>query len=297
MPCSKQQLMTAAMLALGAACTAGATEGGGTVYPLGVENFAAGAMPPPGLYGMVFGQHYHADTLKDGAGDTLPVPFGLTANVVAPRVIWVTGQTVAGGNLAFHTIVPLVDLDVRVGPRRESRRGVGDITAGFSIGWHHSPYLHSLAGIDVFVPSGHYDKADLANIGRNAWAAEPVYILSRIDPAGLNADIKLGYVFNRTNGDTAYRSGQEFHFDYALGWAFGPRWTAGASGYVYRQTTDDRQAGADLASGRGRAVAIGPSVKYDSGNGWFVTAKWQKEMAVRNRAAGSAVWLKAVFPL
>lgn len=299
MPCLKKRIFPAALLALGCASALDvhATEGGGTVYPLGVENFAAGAMPPPGLYGMVFGQHYHAGTLKDDAGNTVPLPFDLTANVVAPRMIWVTGHAVAGGNLAFHTIVPLVDLDVAVGPRRASRRGLGDITAGFSIGWHHGPYLHSLAGIDVFVSAGHYDKADLANIGRNYWATEPVYILSHIDPAGFNGDVKLGYLFNRTNGDTHVRSGQEFHFDYAAGWAVGARWTVGASGYYYRQTTADRQDGSDLALSNARAFAIGPSIKYDSKQGWFVTAKWQKETGVRNRAAGDALWLKAVFPL
>jgi hypothetical protein len=28
-----------------------------------------------------------------------------------------------------------------------------------------------------------------------------------------------------------------------------------------------------------------------------VTAKWQQEIAVKNRAQGNALWLKVVFPL
>lgn len=287
------------ILSLGATCGVKgyATEGGGTVYPVGVENFAAGALPPAGFYGMLFGQHYRATTLKDNDGNAVPVPFKVTADVIAPRFIWVTNQKLVGGDLAFHVIVPLVNLDVNVGPRSQTKTGIGDITTGFSIGWHHSPNLHSLAGVDLFVPTGGYDKNDLANIGRNYWAAEPLYVLSYNDPKGFNGDIKLGYIFNRNNKDMNYRSGQEFHFDYALGWGFGNNWTAGASGYYYQQTTSDRQGGSDIADNKGRAFAIGPSVKYDSGKGWFVTAKWQKELAVRNRPEGSAVWLKAVFPL
>jgi hypothetical protein len=246
---------------------------------------------------MLFGQHYRATTLKDNDGNTVPLPFKLTADVIAPRLIRVTNQKVAGGDLAFHAIVPLVRLDVNVGPFSQTETGIGDITTGFSIGWHHSPHLHSLFGVDLFVPTGGYKKEDLANIGRNYWAAEPLYVLSYINPSGFNADIKMGYVFNRTNKDTDYRSGQEFHFDYALGWGFAKTWTAGVSGYVYQQTTSDRRGGNDLADNKGRAFAIGPSIKYDSGKGWFVTAKWQKEMAVRNRPEGSAVWVKAVFPL
>ncbi|RJG01032.1 SphA family protein [Noviherbaspirillum sedimenti] len=298
----RQQFFTALqplILSFGIACAVEghAAEGGSTVYPLGVENFVAGALPPPGYYGMLFGQHYRATTLKDKDGNTVPVPFELTADVVAPRLIHVTDQTVAGGNLAFHAIFPVVHLDVRVGPRRQTRSGLGDITTGFSIGWHHTPKLHSLAGVDVFVPTGRYKKDDLANIGRNYWAAEPLYVVSYIDPNGFNADIKLGYIFNRTNTDTDYRSGQEFHFDYALGWGFANNWTAGVGGYVYQQTTSDRQGSNDLAGSKGRAFSIGPSIKYDSGKGWFVTAKWQKEMAVRNRPEGSAFWVKAAFPL
>jgi hypothetical protein len=289
----------AALLLLGAACGTAchATAGGGSLYPLGVENFAAGALPPPGLYGMVFGQHYRADTLKDGAGNSVPLPFSVRADVIAPRLVWVSGKRVAGGDLAFHAIVPLVDLDVSIAGRTQNKTGLGDITTGFSVGWHHSPKLHSLAGLDLFVPSGRHAANDLANIGRHHWAAEPLYVLSYIDPAGFNGDVKLGYLVNRADSSLGYRDGQEAHADYALGWGAGNGWTAGASGYWYRQVTADRAGGSAVADSKGRAFAIGPSVKYASPAGWFITVKWQKEFAVRNRAEGSAFWLKAVFPL
>ena len=45
------------------------------------------------------------------------------------------------------------------------------------------------------------------------------------------------------------------------------------------------------------AIAIGPSFKYDSGKGWFVTAKYQIDTQVRNRADAKSFWLKLVFPL
>ena len=105
------------------------------------------------------------------------------------------------------------------------------------------------------------------------------------------------WTFNQRNHATDYRSGQEFIVDYSAGWGFGNGLTVGAGGYVYRQMTDDSQAGQTIAGNRGRAFAIGPSIKYDSGKGWFVTAKYQMETDVRNRPEGAAFWLKAVFPL
>jgi hypothetical protein len=286
-------------LALAAACgSALASEGGGTVYPNGVENFMSGALPPPGLYGMVYGEHFSADRVNDADGHNLNVPgFKVTANVIAPRLAWVPGVKLLGGDLVVHAIVPIVNLKVSVAGNSQTKTGIGDIVAGPGIGWHHSPNLHSVAAVDFYLPTGGYDKNDLANIGRNYWAAEPLYALSYVDPAGFNGDVKAGYILNRRNKDTDYRSGQEFHFDYALGWGFGNGLTAGLGGYYWQQTTSDRQAGATLANSKGKTFAIGPTVKYDSGKGWFATLKWQKETTSENRAQGNAVWLKVVFPL
>ena len=70
----------------------------------------------------------------------------------------------------------------------------------------------------------------------------------------------------------------------------------GIGGYYYRQTTDDRQDGERIADNKGRALAIGPSIKYSGKDGWFVTAKWEQETQVRNRAQGDAYWVKLTVP-
>lgn len=275
-----------------------ATEGGGTLYPNGAENFSAGAMPPPGFYGMVFAQRYTADRVNDADGNNLRVPgFKITAHAVVPRFIWVTGTKFLGGDLSWHVLAPIVDLKVSAAGSSQHKTGWGDLTTGPGLGYHHSQQLHSLLGVDLYLPTGRYDRNDLANIGRNYYSIEPLYIVSYIDPAGFSGDLKFGYLVNRRNKDTGYRSGQEFHFDYAAGWGLGNGWTVGAGGYYYRQTTSDRQAGVDLADSKGSTFAVGPSVKYDSGKGWFATLKWQKETRSENRAQGHAVWFKAVFPL
>ncbi len=290
------RLATAVLATLSAASWA--TEGGGTLYPNGAENFAAGAMPPPGIYGMLFAEHYSASRVNDADGNNLEVPgFKVTANAVVPRFIWVTGEKFLGGDLSWHVLAPIVDLKVSVAGNSQTKTGLGDLTTGPGLGYHHSEHLHSLVGFDLYLPTGGYDKSDLANIGRNNYALEPLYILSYIDPTGFNGDIKSGYLINGRNKATDYLSGQEFHFDYAAGWGVGNGWTVGGGGYYYQQTTSDRHAGADLANSKGSAVAIGPSAKYDSGKGWFVTLKWQKETHTENRAQGNAVWFKAVFPL
>jgi len=274
-----------------------ATEGGGTICPVGSENYACCALPPPGVYGMVFAQTYRADALKDNEGHTVPLSdFKVRASAIAPRLVWVTPLEVLGGSLAVHTIVPLVTLDVTVPGASQSKTGLGDIAFGPAIGWHLSPQLHTAIALDIFAPTGQYNKTDLANIGRNYWAMHLAGGITYMQPQGLNADAKVMYAINAKNSATDYRSGQELIIDYSIGWGVGNGWILGVGGYAYQQLTDDKQAGATVPNNKGRAFAIGPSIRYDSGKGWFLTLKYQQETAVRNRAEGKALWLKAVVP-
>lgn len=294
---SKMPALTAGCALAFCLPAAQATEGGGSSYPMGAENYMTGAMPPPGFYTQVFAESYRADRLLDNRGKSALDDFHLSADVIAPRLIWVTEQKVLDGDLAFHLNVPLVDLRVDVNGQHQKKTGMGDIIFGPALGYHYSEKFHAIYALDIFAPTGRYDRGDLANIGRNYWAFEPIAAFSYVDPAGVNADIKVMYDFNLRNRATDYRSGQELHADYSLGWGLGNGWVVGVGGYIYRQTTDDHQDGARIEGNRGRAFAIGPSIKYASSSGWFVTAKWQKESEVRNRPEGEAYWVKLTIPL
>ena len=292
--------MPAAAAAMALVCVvpaAQAAEGGGSSYPGGVENFLTGAAPPPGFYVLGYGNIYRADKLKDDSGNDVPLPvFKVAANVVSTRFVWSSPITLAGGNVMLHAIVPLVDLKVEVPGLSQRKTGLADITFGPGLAFHHSPNLHSVVGFDLVAPVGRYDKGDLANIGRNYWSLQPLYTVSYLDAAGFNGDFKLTFNFNRRNKDTDYRSGNEVYLDFCAGWGLGNGWVLGAGGFAMRQLSEDNQAGATLPDSKGSAFAIGPSLKYDNGKGWFITAKWQREMSVRNRPEGSALWIKTILP-
>jgi hypothetical protein len=296
---NKTLIALCAGASLGALGTANATEGGGSIYPVGSENFLCCALPPPGLYGIVYGQRYSADEVRGNSGQVVtPAGFKVRATALAPRLAYVVPTQIAGAAVAgVHAILPIVDLSVTVPGASQSKAGIGDLVFGPFLAWHHNANVHTVAGIDFFAPTGRYKLGDLANIGRNYWAIQPVVGLSYIDPAGLNADAKVMWTHNLRNKDTDYKSGQELIVDYSLGWGVGNSWTLGVGGYLYQQLNDDKVAGVTVANNKGRALAIGPSIRYDSGTGWFVTAKYQVEQSVRNRADGAAFWLKAVFPL
>ena len=287
-----------ASLALLAAGSAQALESGSTpAYPNGSESFLMGAVPPPGFYSLLYVSSYSASRLNDSQGNNLNVPgFRIRANAIAARFAWVPGVKVGDGDLVFHTIVPLLNISARTPGGSQTRTGVGDVTVGGAVGFHHSPNFHTAFGVDWHLDTGSWSQSNIVNLGNNHKAVEPIFAFSYIDPKGLNADMRIGYSFNQKNKATDYRSGDDFHFDYSVGWGLGPKWVLGVGGYYYQQVKNDRQGGVELASSKTRAMSIGPALKYDSGTGWIFTVKWEKEFAVRNKTQGSALQIKAILP-
>jgi hypothetical protein len=286
--------------ALALATPASATEGGGGHYPNGAEDFMVGALPPPGTYFINYLSWYSADSFRDDNGDKLFDDFDLDVVANTLRLVHVTDYKFLGANWAVHAFLPLVNVDVsrRIAPpfdrESDSRFGVGDIIIDpFILGWHGKNW-HLITGLDIYVPTGAYDKNDLANIGRNYWTFEPVVAFTYLSDGGFEVSAKLMYAFNTENNDTNYQSGQEFHMDYTLGYHTGP-WSLGIGGYYYQQTTDDELNSRTFMDGfRGRAFAIGPQVKYDYQNMAF-TLKYQAETNVENRPDGNSLWFKFLY--
>jgi len=300
-PCTPL-LLTAALLLAGSASLAKAAEGGVSSWPMGIEIYGMGILPPPGTYGQIFAGNYLGDTLRDNAGDKV-ADIDLRVSTIAPRFIWVTEQQVLGGSLGFHALLPLNDirLNIKNGPH-DHKRGIGDAHLGPVVGFHHSDKFHTAVGIDFVLPTGaEYDKDDLINLGTNYYTVQAVYAMTYMDPSGFNADMRLMYDYNFENRDTHYQSGRELHADYTLGWGLGNGWVLGVGGHAYKQVSDDQCSPSDCAAAaqvsdadgnRGSSFSIGPAVQYTSNNGWFLSAKWQDESGVRNRAEGQAYWLK-----
>ncbi|AXK57531.1 hypothetical protein DWF74_10505 [Pseudomonas protegens] len=269
---------------------------------MGIELYGMGILPPPGTYAQVFVGNYLADSLQDDAGRR-SARIDLRVTSVVPRFVWVTEQQLLGAQLGFHALLPLNDmrLNIQNGPH-DHKRGIGDAHLGPVLGFHHSDKFHSALGVDFVLPSGgEYDKNDLINLGNHYYTVQAVYAMTYTDPQGFNADVRLMHDYNFENRATHYQSGRELHADYSLGWGVGNGWVIGVGGHAYQQISDDKCNVTDCAAAaqvqasdghRGRSFSIGPAVQFSSKQGWSLSAKWQDESAVRNRAEGQTYWLK-----
>jgi hypothetical protein len=132
-----------------------ATEGGGTVYPGGNEDFMVGALPPPGFYFLNYFLY-----LNSGSYDDLRLPDGTKAknvfgtdpdfnlNVEADvfRFVYVTPIKVFGANWGFHALLPVLNVDVDahlpIADLEDNIAGIGDLTINPLIYCFHCHILY-----------------------------------------------------------------------------------------------------------------------------------------------------------
>lgn len=272
-----------------------ATEGGGGAYANGSEGFMTGALPPPGTYLVSYNTYYTADRFANSnpAFDNFKVS---TAATIL-RAIHVTDKQILGGNWAMHAFLVAADVDVNMGGgNRQARAGMGDfIFDPFAIGWHSGNW-HWIVGMDIYLPTGRYDKDQLSNIGRNYVTLEPLFAFTYLNEQGYELSMKTMFDHNYENDDTRYRSGNELHTDFVAAKHFG-NWAAGIGGYAYRQVSGDSGEGAMLGDFRGRAVGLGPQLSYTTQSGLNIQARYQHEFDVQNRPEGDKFWLNIAIPL
>ena len=156
------------------ALSASATENGTTAFPSGADDFLVAAMPPPGVYGILYGNRFRADQLNGNAGETLPLNFSLSVNALVPRLDWVRPvQFLGADRWGTLLILPLLDVSVALTPApgvniAGKKSGVGDLVIGNALHWTMGDF-HMLNAVDVVVPTGRYQARDVVNLGRNQW--------------------------------------------------------------------------------------------------------------------------------
>lgn len=312
---TKKLCLPAAVAAMAVASPALASESGGGVYPNGAEGMLSAALPPPGTYYLGYLTYYHSDRFNDGNGDSGFIPnFNVDATAAVSRFVWVSDKKIFGASYAAHVIVPVVNVDASVAGINGNRTGVGDVTVNpMILGWHFKNGMHAIFGVDVNVPVGSYDRTSVANFSRHYWNVEPILTLAYYGKNGVSLDVKMMYDINFKNKSAQinainptgadYRSGNEFHADFAANYSLKPNLALGVSGYYYEQTTSDKvdnaatQALIDGLDGfKGKVFAAGPSVRLGLGKVQLI-GTWQHEFHAEYRPQGDKFWIKAIVPL
>ncbi|QDQ82273.1 SphA family protein [Paraburkholderia megapolitana] len=280
-----------------------ASELGGSSYPIGVNNVLSGILPPPGEFRFYnYYQNYSSNEFAGPNGNSRIPGYQLNLNVDALRPLYTWAPQFGAFTITSGIVIPIVNVDLKVGARHEVLTGLGDIgLQPLLIGWKNAAgTLFINGGPNVYLPTGKYDANRLANTGRNSFAFWPTLNVTWMPSPRLEASAGSVLEFNARNPATRYRTGDEFDTEFEVtGVPLAEyRWLhIGLNGYVYRQFSDDRVNGADYLNGdRGSTNAIGPIVRCEFGRVGIVF-KYQHEFDVRNRPTGDRLWVQFTVPL
>jgi hypothetical protein len=302
----------AALGTLGLGSTAAmATEGGGNSYPIGVEtNSNVGMMLPEGLHGFLYYQHYHAGSLKDNNGNDSKqaAQFKLDADLGAARLSYVwPGVRLFGANIETRVVQPFGSVNLSLGINRPgnspldrsgNRAGLADTAfAPIILGWHLGDY-HQTIGVDTHLADGTYDPMQRVNLGRNYYQIAPFFAFTWFVFKNFDIDAKVRYGFNTRNKATDYQSGDELTIEFSAGYRPFSNLQLGLNGYIYRQTTDDKQHGLIVNGNgnRGSVNALGPYLAFNVTPKIPVVVKAQFEFGARNRPQGTRIWVQTKVP-
>jgi hypothetical protein len=293
-----------------------ATEDARGVYPNGAEDCYAGCLPPPGTYFINYTTYQKFDSLRDDDGHKFGnVKADIGATVF--RFIKGTGCKVLGADWYWHVLIPVKyvhltsDVELPQGRFHGSKTGLGNLTFNpMILGWHFGDW-HFAAGVDINTPAPGYDKMDYANSGEGYWNVEPIFAFTYLNKSGFEVGAKFMYDYNFTNWQTDYQTGQEFHVDWAIGQKVN-NFKLAIVGFYYQQMTKDETGsrgpdlfypayglnakGTDIApfKGKARVWALGPMVRYDYKNMFFL-AKWYHEFDAENTVEGDGFWFKFFY--
>jgi hypothetical protein len=125
--------------------------------------------------------------------------------------------------------------------------------------------------------------------------------LTWLDPAsGIDLSTAAGFTFNQPNTATDYRTGTEFHLEWAASKSLTKEFSIGLVGYYYQQLSGDTGSGAVLGPFKGRVIALGGTVGYNFEVGKVPVStrlKVYRELDVQNRMEGTAGFFTVSLPL
>jgi hypothetical protein len=271
-----------------------ATEGASSYYfPGSSTAFAVAVAPEPGFMAVSQTLFYSGRANKAVLGRR--VNFALEADAFYEVMggFYTFEKPVLGSRLQVGIVVPVghADVEAALGSRRASdnRTGIGDTMISAALYWQKGDFHYKLVE-SVFVPTGQYGTEDLANVGRNYWGFDTALAVTWLN-AGTGTEISVtpGILFNTRNTATDYKSGNEFHVDFAVNQFLAQNLALGFHGYYYRQVSGDSGSGAKLGGFEGESFGIGPALlwmpKAGKGN-LSVIAKWLHDVHQENRMHG-----------
>jgi hypothetical protein len=208
------------------------------------------------------------------------------------NLLYVPARKVLGGSLGVSVTIPVshvnYDATIGVGPFEFSKSvsgwGLGDIVPRAQLGYTNGAFADTFY-LQVVTPTGFWEPGFSPITGLHRPGIDGGWAFTWQDPRSkIQVNGAVGMTFNFENTATDYLSGEDLHFEWAVGPEVSPGLVIGAVGYDYVQISGDSGSGAKLGPFEGRVNAVGPGLSYTT-----VIDKTPVVLALRNYTEFGAV--------
>jgi hypothetical protein len=241
-------------------------------YALGESAFSAGVTPPPGIYLTTAIGVFDSKLAGTASFGGVTVNAGAKLDVFSPALnfLYVPDRKVFGGNLGLSITVPGGWIDIRAGAEVQSQGfsrevngwGMEDVVPRVQLGWQRGDFAHTIY-LELITPTGRWAPGFSPILGFNRTSLDTGWAFTWTDKqTKLQVNGTAGFTFNSENPQTHYQSGNEFHWEWAVGYQCMPGLVIGLVGYDYRQLNGDSGSGDPIGPFRGSDDAIGAGLSY-----------------------------------
>ncbi len=303
--CKSRRLVLGGILAILLPTGAQASENGLSHYPNGVNTVLTGILPAPGdLQFFSYSQYYDVTGLPGENGKPVVPDFKADIKVEAPRLVYTYPVNISKNiHLSSGIITTFVGQSINAAGHRDSATGFADIDIEplyvTYANDRHNFFIYG--GMDIWAPTGSYNKNRLANLGYNYWTFAPDIFMTWFPNPKVEISTAIVSEFNTTNSATHYHSGSAINIDQSVHlrpFDSLPKLRLAVQGYWHQQLGDDTVDGMPVDGGfKGREFGIGPQIEYDLFKKGGILFKYDREVGVVNRPAGNRFWFELTFPV
>jgi hypothetical protein len=257
------------------------------------------------LFAGTYNQYYYADSLRDDRGHDVPGRFHLNTFLLFERLILLTPLRTERVQHFVEAVPTLVATDFAVGSAAASTAGPSDLAFGTGFLFpdvYESEALkvEALTDIDVFLPTGHYQRGGLRNLSFDTYSylfSNDLILHFRGIGNGLFFEPSLYFAGSTENDDfrnpltgerSRYQLGQAVQVLFKLIANLDRARTRslGIEGFFDIQYLDDRMDGSRIHNSAERGQMLGPIGTAVIG-GFLVDASVLREFAAVNRPQGT----------
>lgn len=252
-------------------------------------DFYDNALPPEGVYGLFYGNYYHADQFTDSDGNKA-VSADLTASVAIARLVGY--KTLANIPFAFQVILPFGEVK-ETKLFDESSSGIGDLAFGPAIFLYHDDENQTYLSYWFYVmaPTGEWNKQKSINLGGHHWFFEHQLAFNKqLGP--VVCDMNLNYYQHTEEEDTKTTNPDRIEVETSFGYALTEKLLVGLNGGFYRDLGKIKVQGSKVDDSQAERWQIGPSLGYMFNDRLGLNLRWTHDIKAKNDTRGDDLWLR-----